>query len=45
MKFLEKLLAVDRRIIFLFIAIAVALPLFFVVKLHIEVTPVVRNHV
>jgi len=43
MNFLEKLLAVDRRIIFLFIAIAVALPLFFAVKLHIEVTPVVRN--
>jgi len=43
MNFLEKLLALDRRIIFLFIAIAVALPLFFTVKLHIEVTPVVRN--
>jgi hypothetical protein len=43
MNFLEKLLAIDRRIIFLFIAIAAALPLFFVVKLHIEVTPIVNN--
>ncbi|MDH4222162.1 MAG: hypothetical protein OEV55_01335 [candidate division Zixibacteria bacterium] len=43
MSFLEKLLAIDRRIIFLFIAIAAALPLFFTVKLHIEVTPIVNN--
>ena len=43
MKFFEKLLAIDRRIIFALIAIAVALPLFFKVSMYIETTPVVKK--
>jgi hypothetical protein len=38
--FWEKLLSIDRRIIFLFIMVAVALPLFFRVSMKIPVTPV-----
>jgi hypothetical protein len=41
--FWEKLLSIDRRIIFVVIALAVAVPLFFKVSLHIPVTPVVRG--
>ncbi len=43
MNFFDRLLAIDRRIIFLLIAVGVAIPLFFTVNLHIEVTPVVQN--
>jgi len=41
--FWEKLLSIDRRIIFLFIAVAVAVPLFFKVSMRIPVTPIVRG--
>jgi hypothetical protein len=41
--FWEKLLSIDRRIIFLFIAAAVALPLFFTVSMRMPVTPVVKG--
>jgi len=41
--FWQKLLSIDRRIIFLFIAMAVAVPLFFKIALRIPVTPVVRG--
>lgn len=41
MKFFDKLLVIDRRIIFLFVAIAVTLPLFSKAILHIEVSPTV----
>lgn len=43
MGFFEKLLKIDRRVIFIFIAIAIALPLFFEVTMHIDITPVVRG--
>jgi hypothetical protein len=39
----EKLLSIDRRIIFLFIAVAVAVPLFFGLSMRIPVTPVARG--
>ena len=42
MKFFDKLLTIDRRIIFLFVAFAVTLPLFSKAILHIEVSPTVR---
>lgn len=38
--FWEKLLSIDRRVIFIFIMVAVALPLFFGISMHIQVTPV-----
>jgi hypothetical protein len=41
--FWEKLLSIDRRIIFLFIAVAVALPLFFSLSMRIPVTPVAQG--
>ncbi len=41
--FWQTLLNIDRRIIFLFIAVAVALPLFFRISMHIPVTPVARG--
>lgn len=41
--FWEKLLSIDRRIIFLFITVAVAVPLFFRLSLHIAVTPVAEG--
>jgi len=41
--FWEKLLSIDRRIIFIFIAVAVATPLFFKVSMRMPVTPVVRG--
>ncbi len=41
--FWEKLLSIDRRIIFLFIAVAVAVPLFFKISMRIPVTPIVRG--
>jgi hypothetical protein len=41
--FWQKLLSIDRRIIFLFIAVAVAVPLFFRISMRIPVTPVVRG--
>jgi hypothetical protein len=42
MKFFDKLLVIDRRIIFLFVAIFVTLPLFSRAVLHIEVSPTVK---
>jgi hypothetical protein len=42
MKFFDRLLAIDRRIIFLLVAIAVTLPLFSKAILHIEVSPTVK---
>lgn len=39
----NKLLAIDRRIIFLFIGIAVIIPLFFAAALKIEVSPQVKS--
>jgi len=42
MRFFDKLLVIDRRIIFLFVAIAVTLPLFSKAILHIEVSPTVK---
>jgi hypothetical protein len=39
----EKLLSIDRRIIFLFIAVAVAVPLFFRLSMRIPVTPVAQG--
>jgi len=42
MKFFDRLLAIDRRIIFLFVIIAVTLPLFSKATLHIEVSPMVK---
>ena len=41
--FWEKLLSIDRRIIFIFIAAAIALPLFFRVSMRMQVTPVVKK--
>jgi hypothetical protein len=41
--FWENLLSIDRRIIFLFIAIAISLPLFFKTSIHMPVTPVVQG--
>jgi hypothetical protein len=41
--FWEKLLSIDRRIIFLFIAVAVAVPLFLKLSMRIPVTPVARG--
>jgi hypothetical protein len=41
-KFFDRLLAIDRRIIFLLVAIAVTLPLFSKAILHIEVSPTVK---
>ena len=43
MKFLEKLLAIDRRIIFALVAVAIALPLFFKANLKIDTTPEVER--
>lgn len=43
MGFFEKLLAIDRRIIFLLVAIAVALPLFFKANLKTDITTEVRR--
>ncbi len=43
MNFWEKLLAIDRRIIFLLVGIAIALPLFFKVNLKVEITKEVKN--
>lgn len=42
MKFFDRLLVIDRRIIFLLVAIAVTLPLFSKAILHIEVSPTVK---
>ena len=42
MKFFDRLLAIDRRIIFLLVAIAVTLPLFSKAIRHIEVSPTVK---
>lgn len=42
MRLFENLLVIDRRIIFLFVAIAVTLPLFSKAILHIEISPTVR---
>jgi hypothetical protein len=41
--FWDRLLSIDRRIIFLLIALAIAVPLFFTISLHIPVTPVVEG--
>jgi hypothetical protein len=41
--FWEKLLSIDRRIIFLFIAVAISLPLFFKTSLDMPVSPVVQE--
>ena len=41
--FWEKLVSVDRRIIFLLIAVAVAFPLFFPIAPSMQVTPVVQS--
>ena len=41
--FWEKLLSIDRRIIFFFIAVAIAVPLFFKVSMRIPVTPIVQG--
>jgi len=41
-KFFDRLLVIDRRIIFLLVAIAVTLPLFSKAILHIEVSPTVK---
>jgi hypothetical protein len=41
--FWDRLLSIDRRIIFLLIALAIAVPLFFTISMHIEVTPVVEG--
>jgi len=43
MGFFERLLKIDRRIIFTLIAIAIALPLFFNVSMYVETTPEVRG--
>ncbi|MEA2103350.1 MAG: hypothetical protein U9P79_01740 [Candidatus Cloacimonadota bacterium] len=43
MKLFEKLLAIDRRIIFILIFLSVAIPLLFVIGFKIEVTPEVEN--
>jgi len=43
MGFFERLLKIDRRIIFTFIAVAIALPLFFNVSMFVETTPVVKG--
>ena len=43
MKIFEKLLAIDRRIIFVFVALAVAVPLFFTVNLKIDTTTAVKR--
>ncbi|MGB8656868.1 MAG: hypothetical protein WCE90_03675 [Candidatus Zixiibacteriota bacterium] len=40
--FWEKLLSIDRRIIFLFVTAAIVVPLFFTVSMPIPVTPVVQ---
>lgn len=42
MRFFDKLLVIDRRIIFLLVAFAVTLPLFSKAILHIEVSPTVK---
>jgi len=42
MKFFDRLLVIDRRIIFLLVVIAVTLPLFSKAILHIEVSPTVQ---
>jgi hypothetical protein len=42
MKFFERLLIIDRRIIFLLVAIAVTLPLFSKAILYIEISPTVK---
>ncbi len=39
----ENLLSIDRRIIFIFIAIAISLPLFFKTSLKMPVSPVVQG--
>ncbi len=39
MGFFERLIKIDRRIIFTFIAVAIALPLFFNVSMYVETTP------
>ena len=39
----ENLLSIDRRIIFIFIALAIALPLFFKTSLKMPVSPVVQG--
>ena len=41
--FWEKLLSIDRRIIFIFITVAIVAPLFFTVSMPIPVTPVVQR--
>ena len=41
--FWENLLSIDRRIIFLFIAVAIAFPLFFRISMRIPVTPVAQG--
>lgn len=43
MGFFERLLKIDRRIIFTLIAVAVALPLFFDVSMYVETTSEVRG--
>ena len=43
MRFFEGLLVIDRRIIFLLVAIAITLPLFSKVILHIEISPMARG--
>jgi hypothetical protein len=43
LNFLEKLLVIDRRIIFLFVGVAIALPLFFKANLKVDITPEVRK--
>jgi len=42
-KLFDRLLAIDRRIIFLLVAIAVTLPLFSKTILHIEISPMVKG--
>lgn len=43
MGFFERLMRIDRRIIFAFIAVAVAVPLFFNVSMYVETTAEVRG--
>lgn len=43
MGFFDRLIKIDRRIIFTLIGIAVAVPLFFDVTMYVETTPIVRG--